>query len=329
MNVLVIGKPNYDVILPVDSYPSLGAFKSTNERMEQPGGISVYVACMLSKWGLKVHYAGLISGDEIGNKIKAELEKYNVDIKNVETNFEVKSNINYITLDKSNGLSSSILSDNGAYLTRYKYDFIPDYIIVDGTDIGGGIAAANNYPTSKIIFIGNKVNEQYYDMSKRSHYVCANFEFAKALTKLDAYINKPKTLVDLFQKIKDLNKAEYILMLKENGVLYVKDRQVKMIPAVLVAKKDDSNYDAAFFGAYAYSVIKGFDADMMAKICNMAGFVGTGNVGSLTSIPSKEYVFNTCGLVEPQSNEVIEELTPDNDMPQLASKEGTTNVNEG
>ena len=120
MNVLVIGKPNYDVVLPVDSYPSLGAFKATSERLEQPGGISVYVACMLSKWGIKVHYAGLISGDETGNKIKAELEKYNVDIKNVETNFEVKSNVNYITLDKSNGLSSSVLSDNGAYLTRFK-----------------------------------------------------------------------------------------------------------------------------------------------------------------------------------------------------------------
>lgn len=326
MNVLVIGKPNYDVVLPVDSYPSLGAFKATSERLEQPGGISVYVACMLSKWGIKVHYAGLISGDETGNKIKAELEKYNVDIKNVETNFEVKSNINYITLDKSNGLSSSVLSDNGAYLTRFKYDIIPDYIIVDGSDIGGGIAAANNYPTSKIIFIGNKVNEQYYDMSKRSHYVCANFDFAKALTKLDAYINKPKTLVNMFQKIKDLNKAQYILMLKENGVLYVKERQVKMIPAVNVVKKDDSNYDAAFFGAYAYSIIRGFDMDMTAKVCNMAAFIGTGRVGSLSSIPDKEYVFNTCGLTEPKTETPIEELTTDNDMPQLASKEGTTNA---
>ncbi len=306
MNVIVLGKPKYNIILQTDNYPIENSKSTVNEKIEITAGTSVYVACMLAKWGMKVFYAGAIAGDEIGNKIKKEIESYGVDTKYLETDYESKSNINYVVINKDNGSSTEIEHINNVYLQKHKYDFVPDYVVTDGTDIGGAMAIANNYPTTKIILLANKVSNEYYNLSKRSKYVCANINFAEALTKIKYEFNKPKSLVDFFQKIKDLNNAEYILMLRNKGVLYNKGRQVKMIPAIPIEKiSDDSNSGSAFFAAYAYGIINNYDLDEIAKIANIAGGLALTKIGSLNTIPSKEEVYETSGIKEGSKTENI------------------------
>ena len=325
MNVLVIGKPKYNVILALDSYITENAKVQIDRREEMPGGVSVYVACMLAKWGMKVYYVGAICGDEAGNKIKDELEKCGVDTKFIDIDYEHKTNVNYVIKSAENGSSTEIEVKNDAFVSRYKYDILPDYIITDGSDMGAIQAAINNYPMAKIILLANKVNDEYYNLSKKSAYVCANISFAKALTKLDFDFNKPNTLVELFQKIKDLNKAEYILMLRDKGVLYNKERQVKMIPAIKVEKKDDANSGSAFFGAYAYGIINNRDIDEIAKISNIAGALSLTKIGTLSSIPDKKEVYEMAGIEEKTNElEVLPTLDNESELPKI-NKEETTN----
>jgi sugar/nucleoside kinase (ribokinase family) len=296
MNVLVIGKPKYNITLLMDSYPLEGTKTKVNEKIEITGGTSVYVACMLAKWGINVYYAGVVCGDEVGNKIKAELESFNVNTKFIDTDYEHKSGLNYVLLNKTNGSSTEILNENDVYLKKYKYDILPDYIITDGSDMGASVAAANNYPLAKMILFANKVSGEYYDLSKRCAYVCANMSFASSLTKMEFEFNRPKSLVALFQKIKDLNRAQYILMLRDKGVLYINNNQVKMIPAITVEKKDDANSGAAFFGAYCYGIINNYDMDTIAKTSNIAGALALTKIGSLLSIPDKNEVYKMAGV---------------------------------
>lgn len=355
MNVLIIGKPKYDVILSVDNYLVENSKTDISEKKEITGGISAYVACMLAKWGINVYYAGAICADEVGNKIKSELESYGVDTRFMETDYEHKSNINYCLLNKANGSFTEVHVTNDVYLKKYKYDLNIDYIITDGSDMGASIAAANNYPMAKIILLANKVNDEYYNLSKRCAYVCASTNFAKALTKLDLEFNKPKSLVNFFQKIKDLNKAEYIVMLRDKGVLYNKDRQVKMIPALKIDIKDDSNSSAAFFASYCFGIINGLDKDIVAKTSNIAGALALTKAYSLETIPNKEEVFKLAGIEEnslpkeevktevldnkevvehPQAvpTESLEDLSNDLPMPKLVSEEkieGLSDENNG
>ena len=308
MNVLVIGKPRYNIILESDSFPLENSKNVTTEKLEIPAGSSIYVACMLAKWGIPVNYIGLFNGDEIGNKIKAELENYGVQTRFIENEYEHKSSINYVLLNKSNGTSTEVLHDNGIFLTKYRYDILPDYIITDGSDMGASIAALNNYPKAKMILLANKYSEEYRDLSKRCAYVCANIDFVSNLTKMPLDFNRGKSLVELFQKVKDLNKAEYIIMLRDMGVLYTKDRQVKMIPAIEVEKKDDANSGSAFFAAYCYGIINGYDIDTIAKTANIAGALALTKVGSLNTIPNKEEVYEIAGAKDNQ----IDNATEDN-----------------
>ncbi|MDD2409148.1 MAG: PfkB family carbohydrate kinase [Bacilli bacterium] len=313
MKVLVIGKPTYNFILPLDKFISEGAKINISERQEVAGGASVYAASLLGKWKVDVYYTGLVSNDPFGAKIKSQLDNFNVNTKFIEINYENPNctSTNYIIINKSNGSSTEILrSDSEINLTKYKYDFIPDYIIMDGTDPAGSFAALNNFPHATSILFANKVSEKLYDISKKCNYVVANTSYAKALTKLELEIKRPKALVNFMQKIKDLNKAQYVIMMKENGVLYTSNNQVKMIPAIQIEKKEDDTHSGyMFFAAFTYGIINNYGMDNSVKIANIAAGLSLTKVGSINAMLELADVLKLAGLkevTEPVNTEVLE-----------------------
>lgn len=324
MNVLVIGKPVISTIIPLEKFLLEGSKININGKNEEVSGISVYVAKMLKSWGMQVYYAGSVCGDELGLKIKDELENDGININYMEVDYEHHTSLNYTLLNKENASSTQMILDNGVYLTKHRYDINPEYIITDGTDMGASIAAANNYPKAKIIFLANKVNNDYYNFSKRAHYVCASSSFASALTKMPLDY-KPKSLVNLYQKIKDLNKASYIVMLQDKGVLYAKDLNVKQIPAISIEKKDDTYSGSAFFGAYAYGIVNGLDIDDIAKIANISGGLALREVG-IKSIPNKEEVFKLAGI-KIENNDKLEVTETLEELEVLDNTEPVNNIN--
>lgn len=309
MKVLVIGKPTYNFILPLDNFVVEGSKINLKEKMEMAGGSSIYIASLLSKWNMDVSYTGVVGSDQYGTKIKAQLDSFKVNTKFLEINYENPTSTNYIIINKSNGSSTEILrNDPELNLTKYKYDFIPDFIIMDGTDPAGCFAALNNFPQSTSILLANKVSEQLYDISKKCTYVVANTSYAKALTKLDLEIRKPKSLVNFMQRIKDLNRAQYIVMLRENGVMYASENQVKMIPAIKIEKiEDDTHSGYMFFSAFVYGMINSYGIDNSVKIGNIAAGLSLTKIGTLNAMLEKTDVLNLAGLSEVTTEDSIEE----------------------
>lgn len=309
MKVLVIGKPTYNFILPLDNFVAEGSKINLKEKMEMAGGASIYIASLLSKWNMDVSYTGVVGSDQYGTKIKAQLDSFKVNTKFLEINYENPTSTNYIIINKSNGSSTEILrNDPELNLTKYKYDFIPDFIIMDGTDPAGCFAALNNFPQSTSILLANKVSEQLYDISKKCTYVVANTSYAKALTKLDLEIRKPKSLVNFMQRIKDLNRAQYIVMLRENGVMYASENQVKMIPAIKIEKiEDDTHSGYMFFSAFVYGMINSYGIDNSVKIGNIAAGLSLTKIGTLNAMLEKTDVLNLAGLSEVTTEDSIEE----------------------
>ena len=304
MKVLVIGKPIYNVILSLQNFVNEGAKYSLKEKMEMGGGAAYSAATLLCKWNTPVYLTGVIGSDVYGNKIKSELEGVGVNTKYVEINYEHPTSFNYVLINNQNGSSTQIIVDNpDINLTKYKYDFIPDYIIMDGTDPAGSIAALNNFPKAISILFANKVSETVYNISKRCTYVVANMSYAKALTKMDLEFNKTKNLVNFMQKIKDLNKAQYVVTLKEKGVLYVSDNQVKMLPAIRLEKIiDDTNAGNMFFGAFCFGLINNYGIDLAVKMANITGGLAMTKLGSINAVPELSEVLRLAGIKEEDIN---------------------------
>lgn len=323
MKVLVIGKPTYDVILPTAQYIAEGSKIDVTEKITQGGGTALYVASLLSKWGCDVSFTGVIGSDPYGAKIKSQLESFKVNTKFIEVNYENATSTSYILINKANGSSTQIIDDNKEItLTKFKYDFIPDVLIMDGTDYTGSMAALNNFPHATSILFANKVGEVAYDLSKKCKYVIANTKFAEALTKQSLEMNRSKSLVDFMQRIKDLNKATYIIMLKEKGVLYVSDNQVKMIPAIDVELKvDDTHSGALFFGTFAYGIINNYGMDNSAKIANIAGGLSLSKLGSVNAMLDLSDILSVAGLREVKEEVKEEETSPASEHPALKQQE--------
>lgn len=323
MKILVIGKPTYNIILTQDKYLVEGSKNLLTEKYEMMGGATVYAAVLLAKWGMDVTYTGVLGADPNGQKIKTDLENAGVNAKYIELNYENKTSLDYIIINKINGSSTQMLMEMPINLLKYKYDFIPDYIIMDGTDPMGALAALNNFPHAKFILLANKVDQELYNISKRCNYVVANSSFAKALTKMDLELNKSKALVNFFQKIKDLNKAEYVVTLKDKGVLYTKEREVKMLPATKTNVVDDTNAGPIFFGAYCYGIVNGIDKDVTMKIASASAAVGMQKYG-IEGIPKLDEICNilNISLSDNKNTEVKEEdnnaQSEETDMPKEA-----------
>ena len=170
MKILVIGKPTYNIVLTQDKYLVEGSKNLLKEKYEMMGGATVYAAVLLAKWGMDVTYTGVIGADPNGQKIKTDLDNARVNTKYIELNYENKTSLNYILVNKENGSSTQMLMEMPVNLAKYKYDFIPDYIIMDGTDPMGSLAALNNFPHSKFILLANKVDQELYNISEM--YLC-------------------------------------------------------------------------------------------------------------------------------------------------------------
>lgn len=308
MNIMVIGKPRIDETLIVDNYYNESDSKNILERDIIPGGISVYVACMLSKWGLNVYYQGITGGEEEGLKVKNKLEEYNVDTKFLEITYEKKVNKNYSVLNKINGKRTEYIYDNNVFTMKHKFDFNPDFIVTDGSDMDGAIGASNNYPNIPIIMLANDTTKEMYNLSKRAKFVIASEEFAIAATKININYNKSKTLVDIMQKLQDLENAKYALNLKDHGTLYVKDRQVKYIPKIEVNVFDEYMQEGAFLGAYAYGIIKNLDLDVTAKLANMAASKVMEKLGNIENILDKDVIYDACSIPRENSTEINQEV---------------------
>ena len=252
MKVLIVGKPTYNVIIPTVNYILEGSKTKIAETVETGGGSSFYTAYLMAKWGVAVSYMGVIGSDIYGTKIKTDLEEVGVDTQHVEINYENPTSFNYHIINGANGSSTQVIKEKpGVQLTKYKVRFTPDMIITDGTDLAGTLAAINNFPKATVILFANRVSEDVYSLSKKATYVVGNIEFIKALSKLEIDVKNAKALVAIMQKINDLHKAEYIVMMREYGVMYAAEKQVKMIPAIKIEKKiDDTNAGNIFFGAF-------------------------------------------------------------------------------
>jgi len=317
MKILIIGKPTYNVILPTANFLVEGSKTLINEKLDTGGGASFYVANLFGKWRTPCFYTGVVGSDIYGNKIKADLEELGVDIKYLETNYEHPTAMNYILLNNQNGSSTQIVKDNPEInLVKYKYEFVPDFLIMDGTDMAGSLANLNNFPRATSILFANKVSKDTHALSKKVTYVVANVGFAQALAKMELQIGKPKQLVAFLQKIRDLNKSEYVIMMREHGVLYSSEREVKMIPAIDIERKvDDTNGGNIFFAAFCYGIVNGYGIDASVKMANISAGLSLTKMGTVDCIPALEDVLKIGYIQKPGEEEKPEEVKPDGPPP--------------
>lgn len=297
MEIIVIGKPAINVYLPLQEFPLEGDVFTIKAKNESVGNVGATSACLLGKWGVKTHIAGVIGKDSYADKIHGVFDECNVDSRHLEVNINNGTSINYIILNAKNGVPTKVIyNDPKVELTKYKYEFSPDYAILDGTDHSGSLALLNSAAECKTIYYARSATKENIQFSKRCNYVVCTESFASELVKFDAMDNA-EGYVNLYQKMVDIGgHSNYIVLLNNHKVLYSVDGKVKMLPEMKMNAADYSSYDSVFVGAFTYGLINNLNIDEAIKFANTASAISISRIGEVPAIPTLDEVLDNSGF---------------------------------
>ena len=299
METLIIGKPAMNVYLPLQEFLSEGDIFTIKTKNESLGNVAATSSVLLAKWGVKNSFTGVVGNDGYAESIRETFKLYGVNTKYLETNFEKGTSVNYMILNAKSGIVSKIFyTDPEVQLTKYKYDFMPQFVIIDGTDQAGAHALLNNNSSAKTVFYGRVGDRDTIAMSKRCNYVVCTQTFAEMLTHINPD-NSAESLVGFYQKIVDATgNSNYIVIMNNHKILYSVDGQVKMLPDMNFHVVDNSSFDSVFVGALSFALIKGLTLDDSVKFASTSAGISLSKIGEVSAIPELDEVLDNSGLRE-------------------------------
>ena len=299
METIVIGKPSINIYLPLQEFPQEGDIFYIDNKTETVGGVSATAACLLGKWGMSVHYTGVVGDDGFAEKLREDFKTNRVEHKYLETNFEVGTACNYIILNAKTGFNTKILYNNTkANLEKYKYDFIPDWAVLDGTDPAGTLALLNTNATVKTVFYARRADKDTLTMCKKCTWVVCTENFCRNLTKSEPD-GSAEGYVDFYQRVVDaVGSSNYIIILDNKKILYCEDGRVKILPEMKMLSIDVSSFDSIFTGAFTFGIMNNVSLDDSIKLANVSAGLSLAKVGEVSAIPEIDDVLDNSGLRE-------------------------------
>ena len=291
MKVLVISKPIYDNIMPLVEFPNDGDNFYINSTTKSLSNVGSLTAITLAKYGIDVSYTGMVGEDDIGLKIKEIFNSYKVDTKYIETSYTERTCVSHkiynMKTNKFTNINEICLKTN---LTKFKYEFIPDIVIMDDKEYQANLAALNNYPNTLTIFLADKYTKESSVYLNRCKYVISNLKFASDATGVVNDLNKPKNIINLFQKYTDLYKSNLIIKLDNFDLLYCIDDEVRLIKNV---NKNITNKDNVYYSILCYFISNNFDIENAIKFTNKAMLSSSSELDMIKNIPDYN-VINEC-----------------------------------
>lgn len=299
METIIIGKPALNIYLPLQEFPEEGDLFIIKGKNESVGNVAATTACLLAKWGISCHFTGVVGNDLYAEKIRETFKTYRVDTKYMETDFLHATACNFNILNAKTGVVTKVLcNDPESQLTKYKYDFIPGFGVIDGTEFAGAHALLNNNGSVKTVFYGRTGDKDTVAMSKRCTWAVVTERFCEQLTKENPD-GSAEGYVSLYQKLVDLTGlSTYIVILNSHKILYCVDGKVKMLPEMKINTVDASSFDSVFVGALSFCLGNEVDLDDAIKFANTAAALSLQKIGEAEAIPEIDDVLDNCGLRE-------------------------------
>ena len=284
MKTLVISRPIYEYILPLVEFPQDGDKFFIESSTRTISNIGSLVAITLASYGMDVSYTGVIGEDEVGRKIKEIFDGYRIDTKYIETSYTEKTCSNYkIYNSKSNKFTTIMEKSVKNALTKYKYEFIPDVVVMDDGDYNANLAAINNFSNAKFIYISEKFSKDALIYCNKCNYVIVNLSFASEATGVVNDLNKPKSIVALFQKFIDLYSANLIIKLDNFDMLYCVNDEVRLIKNI---NKNITNKDNIYYSILTYFLINTNDVEKSIKYTNKVMLSSVSELDMIKNIPN-------------------------------------------
>lgn len=288
MKVLCIGQITYDYTMPIDGFPIEGLKYDIVEKTENSSGGACNSAYLLAKWKEDVVLSAAVGGDELGTKIRRDLDDIGINSGHIEVVFESKTPISFVLVNKNTGnMTTFAINSNAPHLKKYEYDFSPEVILMDGYEYAASIAVCNRFPNAVSILDASENTKEISELCKYAKYIIASQKFAESFAGAQMDFNNPTTLLDVYKKVAlKYPNSNLIITLGQHGAIYLDDNQIKVMPGLKVEEVVDANGAGDIFrAAFAAGISRGYEMEKIMRISNIAAGLSIKKNGIKDSMP--------------------------------------------
>ena len=293
MDVLCIGHAAYDVVLPLPQFPEEDEKYVLEEKNECGGGPGANAAYLLAKWGVSAGFMGQVGKDAYGAKISQELKEAGVDLTLLQVNRSNPTPYSAILVNKQNG-SRTILNvrkppkplDN---IDQLNPELKPRVILMDGHELGASLKALEVYPKACSILDAGSLKPATLELAGKVDFLITSQSFAMDYCQTDSLRNDNAAMTCL-HKLQSLGKAQVVVTLGKQGLIYLADEKPFRLPAYPVVAVDTTGAGDVFHGAFAFGLLKGFSLLDNLQFSSAAAALSVQQSGARTSIPELEQV---------------------------------------
>lgn len=293
MKVLCIGHAAYDITIPVDSYPVENTKNRISKRIECGGGPASNAAYLLAKWNVETYFAGMIGDDLYGDRIKKEFEEVGVNTKYLIQSKDYQTTSSFVIANQDNGNRTVFAyRPQSISMKAIDFDFIPDFILIDGHEPELSKDALRRYPNAISVIDAGRSKKEVIELCYLVNYLVCSKEFAEQVSGIKIDYSDLNTISNVYNYLKNEFKNKIVITLEDKGCVYEKNEEIKVMSSIKVKALDSTGAGDIYHGAFLYGLTQNFDIEKVVSYANLAGAISVTRVGGRYSIPSLEEVEN-------------------------------------
>lgn len=291
MKVLCIGHAAYDITIPVDSYPVENTKNRISKRIECGGGPASNAAYLLAKWNVETYFAGMIGDDLYGDRIKKEFEEVGVNTKYLIQSKDYQTTSSFVIANQDNGNRTVFAyRPQSISMKAIDFDFIPDFILIDGHEPELSKDALRRYPNAISVIDAGRAKKEVIELCYLVNYLVCSKEFAEQVSGIKIDYSDLNTISNVYNYLKNEFKNKIVITLEDKGCVYEKNEDIKIMSSIKVKALDSTGAGDIYHGAFMYGLTQNFDIEKVVSYANLAGAISVTRVGGRYSIPTLEEV---------------------------------------
>ncbi len=289
LDVLCVGHAACDVSLFVDQYPPENTKCETHESLEACGGPAANAAWLLSSWGLRTGFAGLVGDDVHGKRTHDEFKAAGTNLSLLELRPGHATPLSIILINRENGsrtiinrkVKAASFSLNAAALFPLK----PRVLLFDGHELEASLTAMQAFPDAITILDAGSWREGTAVLAGKVHYLAASERFALQATGLKSLqhdADRRQCLVILREQFS----GKTIVTLGERGLIFDTGDGYNELAAFPAATVDTTAAGDIFHGAFTFAIAGGMPLLEALRFSSMTASLSVCKTGGRSSIPT-------------------------------------------
>ena len=293
IDALCIGHAAYDVSMFVDEFPAENSKRETQVLLQSGGGPAANAACLLSSWGNRCAFAGLVGDDDYGRRIREEFETAGTDVSLLELQPGHETPLSFILVNRKNGSRTIVnrkAQKRALDVSLAKLEALsPGMLVFDGHELPASLAALQAFPNAISMLDAGSWREGTAKLAGLVDYLVTSEPFALRAGGV-ANLDCEEARRVCVRELRNRFDAITIVTLGENGLIADDGCGFRHFPAYPAKAVDTTAAGDIFHGALVFAIAGKMAFNESLRFAAMAASLSVRVAGGRASIPPLDQV---------------------------------------